>query len=116
MLIQNDEKMKKKFFKKLMVVGVMLGALFMIGNNVFADHSFNAGLSYQTDHENRSVSCAAGGCGASSCTLAASAGGWGFGASFQVSISCQDGYHACCNAIGASCLAPSNCPDLNDGE
>ncbi len=97
-------------------MGITIGALFMIGNNVFADHSLNTGTSHYSDYDNRSVSCAAGGCGASSCSLAASGNVWIIGASFQVSISCQDGYHACCNAVGASCLAPSNCPDLDDQE
>ena len=106
--------MKKQIFKKLMVMGMMIGALFMIGNNVFADHSFSAGASYHSDFENRSVSCTAGGCGASSCALGASVNVWIIGAGFQVSISCQEGYHACCNSSGASCLPPSNCSDLDD--
>ncbi len=98
-----------------MVVSIAIGALVMIGNNVFADFSSsNSGLSLQSSYDNRSVSCAAGGCGSSACALGGQVNAWVIGMGFQVSISCYNGYHACCNVGSASCLPPSACPDLND--
>lgn len=95
-----------------MAVGIMAGALFLIGSNVFADHSsFNSGLSNYFDSGIRDASCVVGGCGASSCTFAESATIWMFGMTVQVSITCQKGYHACCGANSGSCLPPASCSE-----
>ncbi len=95
-----------------MAVGIMVGALFLIGSNVFADHSsFDSGLTYYPDNDIRNVSCVVGGCGATSCTFSETATIWSFGMSVQVSVTCQKGYHACCGAQSGSCLPPSACSE-----
>ncbi len=96
-------------------MSITIGAMFLIGNNVFADFSSsNSGSSHHPAFENRSVSCATGGCGATSCSYSESVGIWLLSVKINVSTNCQEGYHACCNLSGAECLPASACAELND--
>lgn len=96
-------------------MSITIGALFLIGNNVFADFSTpGSGAFDHSAFEDRKASCITGGCGASSCTYTESVGVWLLSISINVSTSCQEGYHACCGFSSAECLPPSACSELND--
>lgn len=101
----------------IMFLGVVMMALFFVGNNAFADqHQLSGNHIEHRDGDSEVPNCMSGGCGTTSCNIGGSVSIWKIGASVQHGVSCGDGYYACCNLPNSHCFNSSNCPVVDEIE
>ena len=66
-----------------------------------------ASANIEADGENE-FTCSSGGAGLSSCSASSNGGISGASGGTSCSVTCNDGYHSCCNAYHNKCQCKSN--------